>query len=120
MHSHTDHHHHELGHNHSHASTDSSRDASTSSAQQAESDLLPDLPQSESAHQSQVIATFDSYLLRSNVGNQRRRANYYALKKEHKELLGGGFLEMLDKVRLRLKGLSFKTGFLICADRFSV
>lgn len=98
MHSHASAHHHEHAHDHSHQSTDPpALDALTPVR---ESDLLPDLPQSESAHQSQVIATFDSYLLRSNVGNQRRRANYYALKKGHKELLGPGYLKILDEVRL--------------------
>lgn len=43
---------------------------------------------SEAQHQATVQATFDSYRQASLSANQRRRADYYALPKLHRELLG--------------------------------
>jgi len=48
----------------------------------------------------QVVATFDTYRQAALSANQRRRSDYYALPKEHRELLKE-YPEVLNKVRLR-------------------
>lgn len=51
-------------------------------------DHAPSGADSEAQHQATVQATFDSYRQASLSANQRRRADYYALPKLHRELLG--------------------------------
>ncbi|GJN90547.1 hypothetical protein Rhopal_003559-T1 [Rhodotorula paludigena] len=68
-------HSHGHGHSHDHA-FDASDAASTSSL-------------SEDHHQAVVAATFDLYRRQALSANQRRRADYYALPKAHRDLLPG-------------------------------
>lgn len=73
-------------HGHSHdPALDASDAASTSSL-------------SEDHHQAVVAATFDLYRRQALSANQRRRADYYALPKAHRELLPG-YNALLGQVR---------------------
>ncbi|GAA6001344.1 hypothetical protein JCM10207_006617 [Rhodosporidiobolus poonsookiae] len=47
----------------------------------------PPTQQSDAHHQATVTATFDQYRQQSLAANQRRRADYWALSKEHRDLL---------------------------------
>ncbi|GAA5983692.1 hypothetical protein JCM11641_000935 [Rhodosporidiobolus odoratus] len=56
----------------------------------------------EAQHQATVVATFDSYRQAALSGNQRRRADYYALPKQHRDLLMG-YKDLLSEVDEKLQ-----------------
>ncbi|BGP16379.1 hypothetical protein JCM10213_004922 [Rhodosporidiobolus nylandii] len=61
-----------------------------------------DAEPSEAQHQATVVATFDSYRAQALGGNQRRRADYFALPREHRELLPG-YNDLLKQVDEKLE-----------------
>ncbi|GAA6003773.1 uncharacterized protein JCM10292_003369 [Rhodotorula paludigena] len=70
-------------HSHSHAHSHSHDHALEASDAASTSSL------SEAHHQAVVAATFDLYRRQALSANQRRRADYYALPKAHRDLLPG-------------------------------
>lgn len=61
----------------------------------------------EAAHQAQVQATFDLYRRAALSSNQRRRADFYALPKRHRDLLPdyNSFLREVCPVSLLISAL---------------
>lgn len=74
-------------------------------------DHAPPGVDSEAQHQATVQATFDSYRQASLSANQRRRADYYALPKSHRELLGdySALLREVSRVTAFVSSTSFRT-----------
>ncbi|GAA5886031.1 hypothetical protein JCM6882_004240 [Rhodosporidiobolus microsporus] len=56
----------------------------------------------EAQHQATVVATFDSYRQQALAANQRRRADFWALPKEHRDLLPG-YSDLLREVDEKLQ-----------------
>lgn len=55
-------------------------------------------PRTEAHHQATTSATFDSYKRHALAQNQHRRAQYYALSKQHRDLVPG-YNDLLRQVR---------------------
>lgn len=64
--------------------------------------MITDEATKEEQHKATVTATFDTYLQCALSANQRRRADYYALPLEERELLAGddgnNYRDLLNQV----------------------